>query len=106
MPPLPNTLVCNLGDMLDLLTRGAYRSTPHRVSNRSGRSRISFPFFFEPGWDSVIRPLPEDVVARAAAAVGSEDVRGSRWDGVNLSEFTGTYGEYNQRKVAKIFPQL
>src|SRR3546814_6019259 len=42
-PPLPGTLVCNIGDMLDRLTGGWYLSTPHRVRNDSGRERLSFP---------------------------------------------------------------
>src|SRR3546814_11817912 len=38
-PPLPGTLVCNIGDMLDRLTGGWYLSTPHRVRNARGRER-------------------------------------------------------------------
>ncbi|MEV4356874.1 2-oxoglutarate and iron-dependent oxygenase domain-containing protein [Nonomuraea sp. NPDC049625] len=89
-PPLENTFVCNIGDMLDKLTGGHYRSTPHRVRNRSGNERLSFPFFFDPGWDSEVPPLPY--------------APGHRWDG--QVDFTGTYGEYLLSKVSKVFPRL
>jgi isopenicillin N synthase-like dioxygenase len=97
-PPLPGTLVCNIGDMLDRLTGGWYRSTPHRVRNLSGHGRLSFPFFLDPGFAAEVPPLP------GRAAVG-DDGR-SRWDGQDLRAFTGTYGDYLLGKVSKVFPQL
>ena len=97
-PPIPGTLVCNIGDMLDRLTGGWYRSTPHRVRNLSGHGRLSFPFFLDPGFAAEVPPLPD----RAAAA---DDGR-RRWDGQDLRAFTGTYGDYLLGKVAKVFPQL
>jgi isopenicillin N synthase-like dioxygenase len=96
-PPIPGTFVCNLGDMLDRLTGGWYRSTPHRVRNGSGRTRLSFPFFLDPGFAAEVPPLP----GRAAAGEG-----GRRWDGQDLRAFTGTYGDYLLGKVSKVFPQL
>ncbi|MCG5217996.1 hypothetical protein MBA17_32585 [Streptosporangium sp. KLBMP 9127] len=98
-PPLPGTFVCNIGDMLDRLTGGWYRSTPHRVLNVSGRGRLSFPFFFDPGWDAEVPPLP----SRAAVA---DDGGRPRWDGRDLRAFSGTYGEYLLGKVSKVFPAL
>ena len=97
-PPIPGTLVCNIGDMLDRLTGGLYRSTPHRAKNTSGRGRLSFPFFFDPGWDAEIMPLP----ARAKA----QDDRETRWDSESVHDFRGTYGEYLLGKVGKVFPDL
>jgi isopenicillin N synthase-like dioxygenase len=96
-PPIPGTLVCNIGDMLDRLTGGLYRSTPHRVHNRSGQERMSFPFFFDPGWEAEIEPLP---VGSAA------DDSASRWDGANLHALSGKYGDYLLGKVGKVFPDL
>jgi len=97
-PPIPGTLVCNIGDMLDRLTGGWYKSTPHRVRNRSGHGRLSFPFFLDPGFAADVPPLP----GRAAAA----DDGSRRWDGQDLRAFTGSYGDYLLGKVSKVFPQL
>ena len=98
-PPMPETLVCNIGDMLDRLTGGYYRSTPHRVRNMSGKERYSFPFFFDPAFDAEIEPLP----SRAGL---SEDDSVTRWDKRSVHAFTGSYGDYLLGKVAKVFPDL
>src|ERR1700743_1727147 len=95
-PPVPGTLVCNIGDMLDRLTGGWYRSTPHRVRNLSGHGRLSFPFFLDPGFSAEVPPLP------SRAADGDDGRR--RWDGQDLRAFTGTYGDYLLGRVAQAFP--
>ena len=41
----PDGLVLNVGDMLELWSGGRLISTPHRVFNKSGKPRQSFPFF-------------------------------------------------------------
>jgi isopenicillin N synthase-like dioxygenase len=56
--PVPQSFVCNLGDMLDRLTGGLYRSTPHRVRNHGTSERLSFPFFMDPSWDATVNRLP------------------------------------------------
>jgi isopenicillin N synthase-like dioxygenase len=84
--------------MLDRLTGGWYRSTPHRVRNLSGHGRLSFPFFLDPGFAAEVPPLP------GRAAAGDDGRR--RWDGQDLRAFTGTYGDYLLGKVSKVFPQL
>jgi isopenicillin N synthase-like dioxygenase len=100
VPADPDTLVCNLGDMLDRMTGGRYRSTPHRVHSPVAGSRISCPFFFDPGWDARVRPiLPPAVSTEADAA--------ERWDGASVhEEFPGTYGDYLVAKVSQVFPAL
>ena len=99
-PPLPGSFVCNIGDMLDRMTRGVYRSTPHRVRNVSGRDRLSFPFFFDPNFFADVRAI--DLPSGETAP----DDRGSRWDQSSVHIFQGTYGDYLLGKVGKVFPGL
>jgi isopenicillin N synthase-like dioxygenase len=99
-PPLPGTFVCNLGDMLDRVTGGRYRSTPHRVRNTAGRSRLSWPFFLDPSDDAEVHPLP-------GAAVRPADLDAAeRWDRASVHTLGGTYGDYLRAKVSRVFPQL
>ena len=99
-PPRPGSFVCNIGDMLDRMTGGLYRSTPHRVAlNTSGRDRVSLPFFFDPHFEARIRPI------EGLAAVAVDD-SASRWDQANVHAFAGTYGDYLLGKVSKVFPDL
>ena len=56
--PIPGALVCNVGDMLRVWTNGLYEPTLHRVLNPDPtRSRISIPYFHEPGFDTVVTPI-------------------------------------------------
>ncbi len=61
--PVPGSIVVNIGDMLMRWTNGEFVSTPHRVINRSGRERLSFPFFFGANHDCVVSPLERFVGA-------------------------------------------
>ncbi len=100
--PAPGVLICNIGDMLERLTGGRYRSTPHRVRNTSGMSRLSFPYFFDPSWDATVPTLPLDPKAVDLTPMPDRD----RWDDADVTTWDGPYGDYLSAKVAKVFPAL
>lgn len=62
-----DTIVVNIGDMLQRLTNHVYPSTTHRVVNPSGdqarQPRYSTPFFLHPNPDFLIDVLPSCVTA-------------------------------------------
>lgn len=66
--PIPGTYVMNLGEMMQALTNGYLKATPHRViSPPSGRERLSVAYFFHPRLDASFTPiaLPPELAAQA-----------------------------------------
>ena len=62
-----DTIVVNIGDMLQRLTNHVYPSTTHRVVNPPGEAarnpRYSVPFFLHPNPDYLIKTLPSCISA-------------------------------------------
>ncbi|ONK58996.1 uncharacterized protein A4U43_C08F1900 [Asparagus officinalis] len=62
--PDPNALVINIGDQIQVLSNGRYKSVLHRAIVNSNSHRISIPTFYCPSPDAVIKPpcsLTDDV---------------------------------------------
>ncbi len=57
----PNVMICDTGDMMQLLTAGRLPATTHRVVNpeESDGGRLSMPFFMHPRMDYLLEPLKE-----------------------------------------------
>ncbi len=86
--PLPGSFVVNIGDMLARWTNDRYRSTLHRVINRSGRRRFSVAFFFEGALDHEVACLPSCLNASEVPRYGPTTV------GRHLNEmYLRTYGK-------------
>ena len=56
--PKPRSFVCNVGDFFSEATAGQFKSTVHRVLNKTGKERYSLPFFFAPNEDAVMSVVP------------------------------------------------
>lgn len=93
-PPVPNSFIVNIGDMLEIWTCGLYRATPHRAKNMSRRDRISAPFFFDPNFDCMIEPLEQ------YSNKGLQSPLQKKYT------FPLRYGDYIFAKVMNCFPAL
>ena len=56
-PIIPDTFLINIGHMIQRWTNDYYRATIHRVVSPKDKARCSIPFFFEPNFDTVVKPL-------------------------------------------------
>ncbi|OBH61180.1 isopenicillin N synthase family oxygenase [Mycobacterium sp. E2479] len=68
VPPREGAFIVNIGELLEVATRGYLRATQHRVNLQgSAGDRISVPFFFNPRLDARIPvlSLPDELEARA-----------------------------------------
>ncbi|XP_020221811.1 1-aminocyclopropane-1-carboxylate oxidase [Cajanus cajan] len=58
VPPMRHSIVINLGDQLEVITNGKYKSVLHRVIAQTDGTRMSLASFYNPGDDAVISPAP------------------------------------------------
>lgn len=106
-PPIPGSLVVNIGDMLEFWTHGIYQATLHRVKNTSANNRLSFPYFFDPSWRSKLEPI-DSILLQSEELESVPPTTTRKWDGTNLMSLNqdSSYGEFVWNKVRNVFPEL
>ncbi|GLJ46205.1 hypothetical protein SUGI_0973550 [Cryptomeria japonica] len=57
--PIPDALVINIGDTLEVLTNGEYKSVEHRAVTNRNKERLSIVTFHAPSYDVELGPLPQ-----------------------------------------------
>ncbi|MFQ6650683.1 hypothetical protein Gotur_023422 [Gossypium turneri] len=59
VPPIKGSLVINVGDALQIMSNGRYRSVERRVVANGSKNRFSVPIFVNPRPTDMIGPLPK-----------------------------------------------
>jgi isopenicillin N synthase-like dioxygenase len=59
VPPIPGTLVVNIGDIVKVWSNDLYHAALHRVVASSGQDRYSAPYFYNPVYSANYQPLTE-----------------------------------------------
>ena len=57
IPPIKDTFVINIGDMMQIWTNGRYKAALHRVECSRTHDRYSAPFFYNPAYSTDVTPL-------------------------------------------------
>ncbi|KFK36717.1 hypothetical protein AALP_AA4G160400 [Arabis alpina] len=64
---VPNAFIVNIGDQIQILSNGIYKSVEHQVIVNSGKDRVSLAFFYNPRSDIPIGPIEELVTENQPA---------------------------------------
>uniref|UniRef100_A0A7N0RFB3 Fe2OG dioxygenase domain-containing protein n=1 Tax=Kalanchoe fedtschenkoi TaxID=63787 RepID=A0A7N0RFB3_KALFE len=74
VPPVEGALVINVGDVMQILSNGRYKSPEHRVRTSRNSSRISVAVFTNPVMSENIGPLPQTITEANGVAFYREFV--------------------------------
>ena len=94
VPPVPDSFVINTGDMCQVWSNGLCQAPQHRVLANRDKERYSFPFFYQPSYDTIYEPLPQCVTEARPRRY-----RPINWGKFRMQRFAGNYadlGEENQ----------
>eukprot|EP00253_Pinus_taeda_P012811 PITA_12811 len=87
--PIADAFVVNLGDQLQVVSNGKFKSVDHRVITNKQSARISIPTFYSPGHDAFIAPATSMVDEHQPAV----------YRGYKFEEFEGAF--WNQELKGK-----
>lgn len=59
VPIVPNALLVNVGDVMEMLSNGFFKSPVHRVVTNAVKERLSLVMFYTMGPEREIEPVPE-----------------------------------------------
>lgn len=57
--PIPNAFIVNVGDLVEIMSNGKYRSVMHRVITNREKERLSIAAFYSPSYSAEIGPAQE-----------------------------------------------
>ncbi|KAI7744036.1 hypothetical protein M8C21_004915 [Ambrosia artemisiifolia] len=56
---IPNALIIHIGDQIEILSNGKYKSVYHRTTVNKEKTRMSWPMFLEPPPEFEVGPIPK-----------------------------------------------
>jgi len=104
--PIEGYFVVNIGEMLQIMTGGYYKATPHRVLSPTSKSidenkaRLSIPYFWNPRLDFVAKEDGEITKKGFSTAVEEQS------ETSNENRIINAYGENAFKSLARSHPKV
>ena len=89
VPPMPGTMVVNIGDIVQVWSNDLYQAPLHRVVASARRDRYSLPYFFNPVYEANYSPLAQQTGPDRPARYGQIN-----WGHFRRERQHGDYGDY------------
>ncbi|KAM7500619.1 hypothetical protein LguiA_025033 [Lonicera macranthoides] len=86
--PLHNAFIINIGDILEIVTNGTYRSIEHRAMVNSAKERLSIATFLSPKIDGEMGPAPSLITQQTPAKFRRVEVA-DYFKGLFIRELSG-----------------
>lgn len=87
VPPMPYTLLINLGDVMEIMSNGIFKSPVHRVVTNAEKERISLAVFYGVGAENALEP----------AAGLLDEKRPARYRKIGMMDFiAGIHGQFSR----------
>eukprot|EP01038_Epipyxis_sp_PR26KG_P010876 gene10876-14595_t len=93
--PVKNGLTINTGDMLQVWSNNVFKAPEHRVLASTVQERYSVPFFYNPSYDTIVKPL---CVHPPSHGIIDPSLNGSnyhpiRWGDFRSMRYKGDYSD-------------
>lgn len=83
--PLPGAFTINIGDMMEIYSNSIFHAPEHRVLTNKQSDRYSAPFFYNPGYETKIAPIP---------SLGKPKFHNLYWGYYRAQRFAGDFADY------------
>ena len=101
IPPLENSLVVNIGELMQMMTCNYFIAAPHRVSNHGNGERYSSAFFYSPDLDTPLDSIT--LPAALASKVATSPYHRNAGFMASRTEISNGIGTMNSQVIPKVF---
>ncbi|KAJ8557994.1 hypothetical protein K7X08_004760 [Anisodus acutangulus] len=91
--PVPNAIVINTGDQIEVLSNGKYKSVWHRVLSKPDGNRRSIASFYNPSLKATIAPAPELLVENKDIMKKEMELTGTTYPTFVFGNYMNVYNE-------------